>query len=58
MLLFEKGDYLFTIELKPGYHHADIHDKCWIYLGFEWPVGTRHQYYVFKVLPFRLATAC
>ena len=24
MLLFEKGDFLFSFDLKSGYHHVDI----------------------------------
>ncbi len=33
MLLFERGDYMFSFDLKSGYHHVDIH---WKYLGFSW----------------------
>lgn len=54
MLLLEKGDYLFSFDLKSGYHHVDIavvHQK---YLGFAW----EGSYYVFTVLPFGLSTAC
>ena len=54
MLLFERGDYLFSFDLKSGYHHVDIavvHQK---YLGFAW----EGCYYVFTVLPFGLSTAC
>ena len=54
MLLFERGDYLFSFDLKSGYHHVDIavvHQK---YLGFAWG----GCYYVFTVLPFGLSTAC
>ena len=54
MLLFEKGDFLFSFDLKSGYHHVDIamvHQK---YLGFSW----QGAYYVFTVLPFGLSTAC
>lgn len=57
MLLFKREDYLFTFDLKSGYHHVDVHEKHWTYLGFEWPGGTDTQYYVFTVLPFGLATA-
>ena len=35
MLLFKKGDYLFTFDLKSGYHHVDIHEKHWTYLGLS-----------------------
>ena len=54
MLLFERGDYLFSFDLKSDYHHVDIavvHQK---YLGFAWG----GCYYVFTVLPFGLSTAC
>ena len=58
LLLFEKGDMGFTFDLKSGYHHVDIHESCWQYLGFMWPVDGVHTYFVFKVLPFGLSTAC
>ena len=58
MLMFQKGDYLFSFDLKSGYHHVDIHKHHWQYLGFSWGEGDRLQYYEFKVLPFGLATAC
>ena len=35
LLLFEKGDTAFTFDLKLGYHHVDIHESCWKYLGFK-----------------------
>ena len=56
--LFRTGDYVFTFDLKSGYHHVDIHPEHWKYLGFEWGVGPKVRYYVFSVLPFGLATAC
>ena len=58
MLMFQKGDYLFSFDLKSSYHHVDIHKHHWQYLGFSWGEGDRLQYYEFKVLPFGLATAC
>ena len=36
MLMFQKGDYLFSFDLKSGYHHVDIHKSHWQYLGFAW----------------------
>ena len=47
------GDWLFTLDLKSGYHHVDIHASCWTYLGFEFD----GHYYMFRSLPFGLATA-
>ena len=54
MLLFECGDYLFSFDLKSGYHHVDIAEVHHTLLGFQW----EGAYYVFTVLPFGLATAC
>jgi ribonuclease HI len=50
----EPGDYAFTIDLKSGYHHLDMHEDAWPYLGFQW----EGQYYCFTQLPFGLAPAC
>ena len=58
MLLFEKGDYMFTFDLKSGYHHVDICPTQYKYLGFSWKGDGTEHYYVFTVLPFGLATAC
>ena len=55
MLMFQKGDYLFSFDLKSGYH---IHESHWQYLGFAWDSGNGKKYFCFKVLPFGLATAC
>ena len=54
MLLIEKGDYLFSFDLKSGYHHVDIAQVHRKYLGFAWG----HPFYVFTVLPFGLCIAC
>ena len=58
MQMFEPDDYMFTFDLKAGYHHVDIYKQHWDYLGFSWADGSTQQYYVFCVLPFGLATAC
>ena len=52
--MFNCGDYVITFDLKSGYHHVDINEEHWRYLGFYW----KEQHYVFKVLPFGLPTAC
>jgi hypothetical protein len=52
--LCQPKDYLFTVDLKSGYHHIDIHQRDWQYLGFEW----NGSYYVSCQLPFGLAPAC
>ena len=56
--IFRTGDYVFTLDLKSGYHHVDIYQQHWKYLGFAWGVGSNLNYHVFGVLPFGLATAC
>ena len=58
MLLFQKGDYMFSFDLKSGYHHIDIFVPHRQYLGFCWEHGGSKQFYMFIVLPFGLATAC
>ncbi|CAI7848980.1 unnamed protein product [Closterium sp. NIES-53] len=44
---------MFTIDLKSGYHHVEIHPSCWRYLGFQ----LDGKFYCFTSLPFGLATA-
>ena len=36
----------------------DIHRQHHKYLGFVWGTDSEVQYYMFRVLPFGLATAC
>ena len=57
-LMFEQGEYLFKFDLKSGYHHVDIWPEHYKYLGFRWDLDGVENYYVFKVLPFGLSTAC
>ena len=58
MQLFQKGDYLFTFNLKSSYHHIDIFEPHRKFLGLQWEVCGEPLYFVFTVLPFSLATAC
>ncbi|GJP47646.1 hypothetical protein CLOM_g6826 [Closterium sp. NIES-68] len=44
---------MFSIDLKSGYHHVEIHHSCWKFLGFLF----QGVYYSFRSLPFGLATA-
>ncbi|CAI7892098.1 unnamed protein product [Closterium sp. NIES-53] len=50
--LAQPGDWMFSIDLKSGYHHVDIHPSCWKFLGFHFDSTD----YYFKSLPFGLAT--
>ena len=52
--VLRSGDYLFTVDLKAGYHHLDVRPEDWKYLGFTW----RGRYYSFTQLPFGLSPAC
>ena len=36
MLLFQKEDYVFSFDLKSGYHHIDIFEPHRQLLGFCW----------------------
>ncbi len=47
-----QGKFLFTFDLKNGYHHIDIFHLHQEYLGFEW----KGKFYCFTVLPFGLST--
>ena len=56
--LFNNGDFFTTFDLKSGYHHMDIHEDSWPYLGFSWGSGPNRKWYMFHILPFGLSTAC
>ncbi|XP_065892728.1 uncharacterized protein [Dysidea avara] len=58
MLMFQKGDFMFSFDLKSGYHHVDIYEPHRKFLGFQWAVKGKPKFYVFTVLPFGLSTAC
>ena len=53
MAMFEKGEWVFSFDLKSGYHHVDVAQHHRKYLGFEWGGVT----YTFVVLPFGLSSA-
>lgn len=51
--LFNRGDFIFSYDLKSAYCHLKIFHADKIYLGFQW----ENQYYIYNVLPFGLATS-
>ena len=53
----KKEAFMFSFDLKSGYHHIEIFDEHWQYLGFSWTERGVTRFYVFLVLPFGLATA-
>jgi ribonuclease HI len=48
------GDVMFTVDLKSGYHHVDMHPDSVPFLGFRW----RGRYYCYTQLSFGLNVAC
>ena len=52
-----KGDFLFSFDLKSGYHHFDIFPDHQTFLGFSWVFSGAVKYFCFTVLPFGLSSA-
>ena len=52
-----KGDFLFSFDLKSGYHHFDIFPDHQTFLGFSWFFSGAVKYFCFIVLPFGLSSA-
>ena len=53
-LYFTPDDNMFSVDLEKAYHHVDMHESAWDYLGFSWLGKT----YTFTVMPFGLSPAC
>ena len=51
--------FMFSFDLKSGYHHIEIFEGHQTYLGFSWRHGSSNftKFYVFTVLPFGLSSA-
>ncbi len=55
---FNQGDFMFSFDLKSGYHHIDIFPDHREFLSFSWNFGDGNvRYFSFQVLPFGLASA-
>ena len=56
--ILNPGDFLFSFDLKSGYHHVDIFPDHRKYLSFAWtfPSGCT-SFFQFSVLPFGLSSA-
>ena len=52
--LFDKNGYLFSFDLKDGYHHILIHPEFRDYLGFKFRLNGQTVYARYKVAPFGL----
>ena len=48
--------YLFSFDIKSGYHHIEIFPDDQQFLGFSWTDRGVAKYFKFTVLPFGLAT--
>ena len=51
---FKKGGYLFTFDMKDGYHHLGIEESFRDYLGFSFVEDGKTYYARFLVAPFGL----
>ena len=56
MSYFVKDAYMFSFDLKNGYHLIDIAQEHQTFLGFSWraPDSINKIFYIFTVLPFGL----
>ena len=52
-----EGGFVFSFDIKQGYHHIDMHPDSIPYLGFAWEINGMTKYFVFLVLPFGLTSA-
>jgi hypothetical protein len=53
-LYFTPNGYMFSVDLEKAYHHVDMHQSTWDYLGSSWLGKT----YTFAVMPFGPCPAC
>ena len=55
--MLDMDDYMYTFDLKKGYHHIEILEEHQKFLCFAWTFedGVR-RYFRFKVLPFGVST--
>jgi hypothetical protein len=51
---FHKNGYIFSFDMKDGYHHILIHNEFRMYLGFKFEYKGKTLYAQFKVCPFGL----
>ena len=56
--MLEENQWFFTFDIESGYHHIDINCNDREYLGFSWCFSGIPRYFMFKVLPFGLSSAC
>ena len=54
--VYTSQNWLFSFDIKSGYHHIDIFPPDQEFLGFSWFKDGFTQFYKFTVLPFGLPT--
>ena len=56
--LLNAGDFMFSFDLKSGYHHVENFPGCRQYLSFSWTFSSgQNRYFHFVVLPFGISPA-
>ena len=43
--LFQNDNYMFSFDLKSGYHYVEIYEPHRCYLGFQWFFEGRAQFF-------------
>ena len=49
-------NWLFSFDIKSGFHHIDNFPPDQEFLGFSWPKDGVIRFYKFTVLPFGIST--
>ena len=59
MSYFTVEAFMFSFDLKSGYHHIELFKEQQVYLGFSWTnaISNQTKFYMFTVLPFGLSSA-
>ena len=56
--LLNAGDFMFSFDLKSGYHHVENFPGHRQYFSFSWTFSSGHtRYFHFEVLPFGISSA-
>ena len=56
--ILSPGDFMFTFDLKSGYHHVEIFPEHGKDLSFAWTFSSgRTRFFQFSGLPFGLSSA-
>ena len=55
--VLDTGHFMFSFDIKSGYHHVEIFPPHQSFLGFSWSYKGKVRYFCFRVLPFDLSSA-